>query len=98
MAISISIQTGPANTNRDIESITVSIWTLHDFIEGDKNTKKRQCGVLRRIDGHSDEDLTSPLADEYLFSLNWGKIVTWKVGRTEIEVSPSDIPVNKFTY
>lgn len=88
-AIAITIQSlsEPAITERFSGSITVSVWTVHRFIHNE-NTEDWECGFLRRTDGHSDEDLASPLADEYLFSLNWaGKIVTWKVGRTETEVS-----------
>lgn len=91
MAIAIAIQNGLTDTSV-LESITVTVWTLRDFIANDKKTRKRECGFLRRIDGHSDEDLASPLASEYLFSIRVGKrgdIFTWRVGRTqETEVSP----------
>ncbi len=43
MAIGISIKNGSADTSI-LESITVSVWTLREFVENDKNTTKRQCG------------------------------------------------------
>ncbi|KJA23583.1 hypothetical protein HYPSUDRAFT_581959 [Hypholoma sublateritium FD-334 SS-4] len=73
MAISITIQSlsEPDITEEFSGSITISVWRVHDFIE-DEGTNDCECGFLRRTDGHSDEDLASPLADEYLFISNWG--------------------------
>ena len=86
-AFGINIQSlnEPTITEDFSGTIKLSVWTVLQCFR-DENIKDSECGFLRRTDGHSDEDLSSPLADEYLFSLNWNGGYTWKVGRTETEV------------
>ena len=88
MAIATFIQNALADDDI-LETIKLSVWTLREFIENDETTEEQLCGFLRRTDGHSDEDDVSPLVDEYFFSLRESehKISTWRVGRTEAEVS-----------
>lgn len=100
MAIGIDIASGPAANSRVMKAVTISVWTVRDFDSTDKETKVDQCGFLRRTDNKDDNDPTSPLADEYLFSLKWDdEVVTWRVGRETTKVSGvSKVSINQLCH
>lgn len=79
----VNIETGNFEDNRPIESIKVSLWTLHNFIRHDRVIQSKYRGYLRLLDRDN-----IPLPFKYQFSTNiGGKSYTWIVTRTETEVS-----------